>query len=197
MKPSIIQTPRPSLRGRSKETPTPLLKRSDANSGGELKPPKIVAKCLSSDFAAVSEEPSPLDLIDSSPDTNSSVIDPTGGKSAVSPHESGIEESSEIHGGIANLVTVDRVREALIEIGTTTEVIGGSEKLLEALVEIAVCERMGYSGRRGGSSNPVFWAKVRIWIVGFLIVLVAVLNVLLVSAIWIGDGAALNGLPPT
>lgn len=117
----------------------------------------------------------------------------------------------------ADPTAVIRLRQALMEIGRSPAEIGRSKKLLETLVEIGRSEDVGRGSRklldalagislrdscagsrkRSGPSDPIFWAKVRVATLCFLIVSVAILNAFIASKVRIGNGTDFTGLPPT
>ncbi|CAL9064133.1 uncharacterized protein LOC135680403 [Musa acuminata AAA Group] len=213
MKPGLLQTPRrtpspASHGGRPKETPPP------SKHNPKVLPRALIPSllpdllCPSSDFSAVPEDV-PLeshDLIESSPEASSTVEDPAE-RTPVPPSplpvalEHGLQESIEIDVKKATeeekVAAVDRLREAMLEVRKSTDVSAGSKKLLAALVEVAMGDTGGDPREENGRWDSAFWAKVRIGILGFLILLVALMDLLAISTVPIGgEGRDFSGLPP-
>lgn len=115
--------------------------------------------------------------------------------------EHGLQESIEIDVKKATeeekVAMVDRLREAMLEVRKSTDVSAGSKKLLAALVEVAMGDTGGDPREENGRWDSAFWAKVRIGILGFLILLVALMDLLAISTVPIGgEGRDFSGLPP-
>ncbi|KAJ8498978.1 hypothetical protein OPV22_009530 [Ensete ventricosum] len=212
MKPALLQTPRrtpsPASHGaRAKETPPPSKHHPKVLPRALIPSSLPDLLCLSSDFSAVPED-APLeshDLIESSPEASSTVEDPAEGTPVppsplpVAP-EHGLQESIEIDvkkPTEEEVAVVDRLREALLEVRKSTDVSSGSKKLLAALVELAMGDMGGDPREENGRWDSAFWAKVRIGILGFLILLVALMDLLAISTVPIGgEGRDFSGLPP-
>ncbi|WOK94425.1 hypothetical protein Cni_G03127 [Canna indica] len=78
-----------------------------------------------------------------------------------------------------------RLRQALLEVRRSKGVSGESKKLLDALIEVAIRD---VGADRCEDSHLMFLAKARIWIVCFLILMVAVMNLMAISVVFDGDG---------
>nr|XP_018682407.1 PREDICTED: uncharacterized protein LOC108953017 [Musa acuminata subsp. malaccensis] len=213
MKTGLLQTPRrtpspASHGGRPKETPHP------SKHNPKVLPRALIPSllpdllCPSSDFSAVPEDVpfESHDLIESSPEASSTVEDPAERIPVpLSPLpvalEPGLQESIEIDVQKATeeekIAVVDRLREAMLEVRKSTDVSAGSKKLLAALVEVAMGDTGGDPREENGRWDSAFWAKVRIGILGFLILLVALMDLLAISTVPIGgEGRDFSGLPP-
>ncbi|XP_074566362.1 uncharacterized protein LOC141822968 [Curcuma longa] len=198
MKPSALQTPRrtprPAIHGGARPKETPSL------------PPKVVSRRLSFPISTVPEETLDDcgDLLDFSPEASSIVEDPT---EISHPLQIESEEEGGSHGS-SNIISrtaaeqeirpeeelVDRLRKVLRELMESAGVNSRSETLLCALLEAIEGTRCEEDPRW----DSVFFMKVRIGIICFLILLVTAINLLVVWAAVIdgGERRDFSNLPP-